>query len=64
MCARTHEYEIACACGSRWRLEASEEPELAKCASCGAHAFAIFDLGQVRPADDRGERRQIASLSR
>jgi hypothetical protein len=45
---RTHEYEIVCECGNRWRLEASEQPEQVECAACGAHAFSIIDLGQVR----------------
>ena len=48
MAGRTHEYEIVCECGNRWRLQASEEPEAVGCHACGGHAFAITDLGQVR----------------
>ena len=47
---RTHEYEIVCACGNRWRLQATEEPEMVECSEWGAHSSEIVDLGQVRPS--------------
>jgi hypothetical protein len=50
MTDHTHEYEIVCVCGNRWRLQADEEPDAVECLACGAHATEIVDLGQVRPS--------------
>ena len=47
---RTHQYEVACACGNRWRFQADVEPDAVECIGCGADAFEIVDLGQVRPS--------------
>lgn len=43
-----HEYEVICDCGNRWRIEAATEPDQAECAACGADAFTITDLGEIR----------------
>ena len=50
MSEQTHEYEIACSCGNRWRLQADEEPDTVECSACGADAFELVDLGDVRPS--------------
>jgi hypothetical protein len=50
MAERTDEYEVVCACGNRWRLQADEQPDTAECIACGAHATEIVDVGQVRPS--------------
>ncbi len=47
---RTREYEIQCACGNRWRLQADEEPDTVECVACGADATEITELGDVRPS--------------
>lgn len=47
---RARDYEIVCACGNRWRLQADEEPDTAECVACGADATEITELGDVRPS--------------
>jgi hypothetical protein len=48
---RTHEYEIVCSCGNRWRLDSRHEPEHVECPACGARTAETVDLGQMRPGE-------------
>jgi hypothetical protein len=43
-----HEYEVACACGNRWRVvvESDVELEQAECTACGADTFELTEIGR------------------
>jgi hypothetical protein len=44
-----HEYEVNCACGTRWRIivvESDVELEQAECVACGADTFDLVEIGR------------------